>query len=592
MADMDGLDGMEDEATEEDPRFVKDRQGRILSHYVPLLYTTPLGVKIQCIAVAEVDDKILMAFPHRVWNRQVAKRVIPPGTLSRPTLVEVACCAVEARDELVDEVVMKIWVGYVTAETFATIEDLEEGGTLDNRFVTTSGSEDYLPFAVSLSDALAEHFVFLSAESGATDGPGRGGSGSQDLATRVSSLEDLLGKVSQNLENLASGLQAQAQDPQPLKTGPRVKFQDPPARKGPRSATTTSKFPSLDQSVVSAALAAGIPESNLEEMQKLMMAGQKTSKKLREPALRKTKVSPVAVALSESEDENVSEVEAEDAGLAGSSSPPSMEAAVGKLTELVSLLAADRVKKARGSKMELALENLGASTTAESSGSGSVKRAAAARRALRQGLQEAPEEISGVVERMLLEDLTSQTQAPGMPMASFNARAWVEHRSRIGSAYKTSAYAAWSTAGILDNLVKGKVAHARAQAGLLLLQLDQVAIDRGNWSLASELSLEQGPPLASLSSHALPTIADRESPYSRLLDPRWCEVMLSHLRDAEDYVSKRRSLGKKTGGDEPAGGGDGQPKSRPKAKAKAKAHNEPTDNWEKLAIAALERSLR
>lgn len=108
-------------------------------------------------------------------------------------------------------------------------------------------------------------------------------------------------------------------------------------------------------------------------------------------------------------------------------------------------------------------------------GGGHLKRAAAARRALRQAWQETPEEVSAVVEKLLLEDLTSQTQAHGMPAASFNARAWVEHRSRISASYKTSAYAAWSAAGILDNMVQGRIAQARAQAALLLLQLDQVA---------------------------------------------------------------------------------------------------------------------
>eukprot|EP00435_Cladocopium_sp_Y103_P054384 s1627_g17.t1 len=163
-----------------------------------------------------------------------------------------------------------------------------------------------------------------------------------------------------------------------------------------------------------------------------------------------------------------------------------------------------------------------------------------------------------------------------MPLQAFNARAWLEHRSRIGSTYRTSAYAAWGVSGILDNLVRGKVAHARAQAALLLLQLDLVAIDKGSWSLAAELSLEVGPPLSSLSSHSLPSFAEGESPFSKLLDPRWSEVMLSHLRDAEDYVVKRRALGKRGTTDEHAGT-ETTAKAKPKPKGKAKASNEAAD---------------
>ena len=112
---------------------------------------------------------------------------------------------------------------------------------------------------------------------------------------------------------------------------------------------------------------------------------------------------------------------------------------------------------------------------------------------MRTALVDAPEEIYMVVERLLLEDLTSRTIAHGMPKADLNARAWIEHRSRIG-AYKTSAHCAWGVRGILDDLIQGRTAHARARAALLLLQLDQCAVDKGDWTLASELSLEQGPP--------------------------------------------------------------------------------------------------
>jgi hypothetical protein len=73
--------------------------------------------------------------------------------------------------------------------------------------------------------------------------------------------------------------------------------------------------------------------------------------------------------------------------------------------------------------------------------------------------------------------------------------------------------------------------------------------------------------------HSLPNVGEGESPFSRLLDPRWSEVMLSHLKDAEDYVQKRRSLGKKLGTDE----SHTEP-SKPKAKAKAKGNGqEPVD---------------
>jgi hypothetical protein len=156
-----------------------------------------------------------------------------------------------------------------------------------------------------------------------------------------------------------------------------------------------------------------------------------------------------------------------------------------------------------------------------------------------------------------------------MPKAKLNARAWLEHRSRIG-AYKTSAFCSWAAAGILDDLVQGRVAHARVRSGLLVLMLGQCAIDNGSWALAAELSLEQAPPLATLANHSLPSISDGESPFSRLLDPRWAKVMLSHLKDAEDYVQKRKNLGRKNLDDIAAD----SPKPKQKSKAKAKSSAE------------------
>ena len=318
----------------------------------------------------------------------------------------------------------------------------------------------------------------------------------------------------------------------------------------------SARFPQLDASLVSAALGAGARQAwTLEEMQRLILTGQAALKRLREPALPARTVD--SEVLSESEDEV--EEEALEFGSALSSSPPSMEAAIAKLAEVFSLLAADRVKKAKASKMDQALDNLGSTSAADGTGGGgALKRAAAARRALRQALQDTLEEVSAVVEKLLLEDLTSHTQAPAATL-----RAWLEHPSRISASYKTSAYAAWSAACILDNPMKGTFAHARAQAALLLLQLDLLAINPGSWSLASELALEQGPPLTLLANDNLPNVSEGERPFSRLLDARWSEVMLSHLRDAEDYVQKRRSLGRKLAQED----GHGEaPKAKPKAK--------------------------
>lgn len=555
------MDGAEPEDLDA-PGHVMRPDGTTNLHYDFFCFTSSLGVTIQCIVVSPVEDRYLVAFPSQVWHRTIAKRVLPQSMLIKPTAVEVACAPLSDMAALDEEIVMKIWVGYITAEHYTELKIMDDEQTADYVFKVGS-STDFVPYGESLVQALQEHFAFLSAES---EVHGVGGSGSGDLTGRVAQLEVTMGKMAENI-NLV--LQKVSSD-----KGQQVRFAaDPvmiPKAKGkPLQDVRTEKYPLLDAAVVSAALAAGVSEENLDEMQKMMSTGAAKAKKMREPALRGRAKTVDASVLSESEEEEPPQAES---GSPSPVAPGSMEDALSKLTELVSLLAADKVKRAKASRVELALEGLSSSSTTDVTSTSSVKRASAARRALRLALVEAPEEISGIVEKLIMEDLLLQTVAPGVPKTTFNARAWIEHRSRVGS-HKTSAHLAWGVAGLLDDLVQGRVAHARARAGLMLVQIDQMCIDKGSWTLAAEISLEQGPPFASLGNHSLPVIADGESPFSRILDSRWSEVMLAHLKDAEDYVQKRRNLGKKFTNEESLQDA-GRPKAKPKPKAKGSAHNE------------------
>ena len=84
---------------------------------------------------------------------------------------------------------------------------------------------------------------------------------------------------------------------------------------------------------------------------------------------------------------------------------------------------------------------------------------------LRVSYQDCPEEISALIEKLMYEDLNNMTMLPGMTsMKSINARSWVEFRSRY--THKTSAYASWGVAGILDSMIAGDFKKAQARAGV------------------------------------------------------------------------------------------------------------------------------
>ena len=547
---------------------------------VPVLYIT------------EFDGKILIAIPFSAWNRQVTKRALPAASVNKVTAVEVLSARMSNRSEPLEEPRMKLWVGFLKRSFEKMVHsDLSEFNC--DHFFAEDEEDPLMPFAQSLIDAAQEHFAFFSAEEPqepnpeedelVRDGDGvpieDGGSGSvQLLAMRVTHLESTLEEVNAGMRQLLEqtrGPAAVMSTPartSPRKRAPALKVGATPKASAHTAAPATSsaqekahvQFPLLDAGVVRAALQAGVPEANLVEMQRLLASNPKAAKlKDINPALK-----PAQDPLSEEEeDEENAEAQPGGSGLGDTGDP--MQDALHRLTSIVELLATDKKKKAGTSKLEQALDGVSGSLGESSTSLGSGKKSAAARRCLRNIFQEQPGEISSVIEKLMFEDLNSMTLGPGQQPLGLNARAWVEYRSRISN-YKTSAHASWGIAGVLDSLIAGDASKARARCCLMLLQLDQASIDRGNWAFASDLSMEGLPPFSALANHQGPSLADGEQPFSRLLDSRWAEITLGFLREQDDYVVRRRNIGKLF----PLKGKEGDLEDPdPKKKAKAKAKN-------------------
>ena len=534
---------------------------------------------VEVIYIGEVEaDRHLVVVPHQVWHRTGPKRKL--GGLIKPISLEVASCSVSARDIVLEEPMMKVWMGLMTASAVRQLQPVEGKEMRDglSYLFAADGDPGYLPHVHALAQLSQEQFNFVSAESameGAeVDGPlvpKPDGYGSADasLPLRVTQLETTLSSLQATLDVLVERMPGPPQRKVTFAPKPKV-IQAPKSKDHSSTKPSSSRYPSLDPGVVAAAISAGVESQALEDMERMMSSNLTGAKRLREPALRTSKAAPRG---SMTQAEELSESEEEDAQDEGGSPPASsgeVQSSLEKLTEILLVLTADKARKSKTSKVDQALDSItGGSHGDGTAVAGGLKRAASARRALRQALQDHPEDISALIEKLMLEDLTCAMQTPGVPPPTLSARAWIEHRSRIGP-YRTAAYCSWAAGGILDDLIRGRPAHARAKAALLVLQLDQTAIDRGSWTLSAELSLEQGPPFSNLGSHVLPSIADGESPYSKLLDARWAEICLSHLRDAEDFISKRKALGKKQDDTDKENPQKGD-KIRPKAKAKARS---------------------
>lgn len=282
-----------------------------------------------------------------------------------------------------------------------------------------------------------------------------------------------------------------------------------------------------------------------------------TSKKkaARPSALRKKGV-PV-VGESDEEEESEDEV-AGGSGLPSAADP--VQHAVLQLTKLVSHLSEDKIRK-KDKGLESMLDRAEGGGSAKEPGSFSRSRAAALR-TLQKTLKSNPSLIYKALEQNMLEDWEDVGNLPGLSNSSVSARGWMEHRSRI-QAYPAAIRSGWAIAGIWDSLRGGRHEEARARAGLALAALDQQSCDRGSFLLAAEVSLESPPPYSSFQSHSAPE--PFELPHSKLLDPRWVELMMSRLRDLSEYQEKKMKLSAPRKVEEP----DKQPKP-PKPSPKQK----------------------
>ena len=529
---------------------------------------------VQVIFVTSFGGKTLVALPAAAWHQRTAKRILPAGCFSKATAIEVL--AVDPLDMLtpLEGQNLRLWVGFLAAD-YANVVDFSQT-EFEADYCFEGVDEVYvLPYADSLVEIANEHFAFFSAAEETEerevvkDADGAGGdAGVQGLGERLQQLEETVFKMSKAVDLLVNPPRASERP-----TTPRVSFASPPSTSLPRTTRSSTTSPAsrpgalrkrpqekvnLDPAVIEAATQAGLGPEVIEEVKRLMGRNVKAQR------VRDVSMALVPDPLSEAEDDEEAEVEGGEHGSRSASGDP-MHTAVTQLAEIMKMLTDERKKKS-SSQLESALDfSTGSSTDVASIGTG--KRSAAARRALRAMLVEHPQEIYAMVERLMQEDLSSQSLPPGMQSVPVTARAWVEHRSKIG-AYKTLAHSAWGVAGALDALCRGQTDAARARLAVLLLQLGQSAVDRGSWYLASELSLEYPPPFGNLAQHSPP--AEGEAPYSRLLDPRWGELALAHLKEQDDFQTRRRNLGKSTKKEETEAESESS-KRRPKAKPKPKA---------------------
>ena len=531
-----------------------DSEGRTRQHYELCHFIFESGgfdTVVYFIPITEVEGGVLAAVPFLAWHRNINRRLLPPGALTRPVLAEVA--GLEVTESEQTETVVKVWVGVVKEDLIASAQvgEAEEPGALD--FGEELGPlTRVVPTAESLIDVADEHFSFTTAASGEPKKPtpkrkARG----PTMDTRVTVLEDGLKQIQQTLSELPGKLQ-----PQKAAT---VKPKSGAVAEGERKEVVgpaVFPIPGLDPGSVAAARDAGISEEQLQVLGKMFAKPGKMT----EPAVTRKARKNV---LSESEEEEEQEPGAEVVDVADAGGP--VEKAVVQLTKLVANLA-----KGKGSRAGLEgildkVESGGSGSDATSSGGGSRTKAAAYKK-LKDAMEHHPEWIYQSVEAQMDEDYNLVRAMPGASAMPTTSRGWVEHRSRILH-YPSTIRMAWCLAGVHDALKSNNIALARAKAALGLAAVDQASLDGGSWSLAQELLLENAPPYQAFQNKKTPDTSEQVA--TRLIEERFLEVALWRLKDRDSYLESRRRLAT-SGRIRAKGGGEEDPAPNPKRNPKPK----------------------
>ena len=519
------------------------------------------SISIAVAALSEVDGRVVVAVPFAAWHRTVARRVLPPTALQRPLplTVDLVDRSLPEGAEASHFETAKIWIGILATDCEGAIVYDPESSEVSPDFQFSSTDPALTPSVEGLTQAFQQHFAFVSAASGASAAEPRSSRGfdPKQFDHRLHCLEKSIESIAEHLTKLTVTPGATAAVPLPSR--PCTQPTSAPAK------STANQIPAgggpIDSDVVHSARLAGVPEHQIQEMLKLALRGRSRlgdvpTQNKQSNARRSTNV------LSESEEEEEPPV----VPAAGSQEGDPIVTALSKLTEIATHLT---LEKRKGKTLEALLDGAGWGGSTESGSASSTRKYAAALRALRNALSKQPEAVSRTIEKNMKEDFCKVAQLPGSTTVPVSARAWLELRSRV-QGFQTPVRFLWSVAGVLDCLVNDKVPEARARCGLILAMGDQMAIDRGSWVVASEIALEDPPPMAAFNSHTLPSEA--EPPHTKLIDGRWLELFMAKLADVDSLNEKKKKLGSRrlptpitTEGDPPPVKVPG-PKKNPKGK--------------------------
>ena len=513
------------------PFLVHSTDGTVVADYpvgVFLSGDLDSAIAVPTVVVTIIDSQLLVAVPGTAWHRLRNSRLLPPDCLQKPIVISVAG-AKELDREIVEEGVdIKVWLGLLKNSYLPCLSfEAFDADHFTTEFKTEQGDSGFVPFADGLVAAADEKFSFLTAGEGSEHA--EEGAGTDSTALRLAKLEENMVAIKMAMDKLVKA--TPSQDTRHSKAAPAaVAAPLPPAR----IVKADGGFPGLDPQAVQAALASGIDAAHLQELAKVLA---KDKPKLGDTPGARTRRPKKVDILGDSEEEEVG-AEAEEVAVPADGDP--LAQAVVKLTNIMSALTRKKKPKAFEELLDDSAGILDQSSS--SSTMGGARKHATLLKNLRKAMRESPEDIYRVIESRMESDFGAPEIAPGSTKQAGTFRGWTEHRSKIpnlGATVRT----AWTVAGALDSLRLGKVAEAQAKLSLFLCQLDQVAVDRGQWLLAAEGGLEDPPPFSSFNRHQPPDLLEPQ--HTRLWPTQWAEAFMHRVKEQDEFIERRQKLGKR-----------------------------------------------
>lgn len=507
---------------------------------VSLSFTSETGADkvINLIVITVVDDRLLVAVPAGAWHKTGARRLLPRNGLTKTVKVEVLPASTEEPEVCLAEAPLKLWVGLLDRSLYGGLEvGASPLADADITVLSADGSAELIPYGPGLTEVADQHFLFLSAISGAAEeveeAEDVGPEGEElPMGDRMKYIEDAISQMQASLARLAPPAPSRRTSDGDRKGSDATRGV---LRAGSKkdSGLKREHLPGLDPAVLTSAREAGIPEEQLRTLSKLVAKSstmQDAPSMPRKPALRKNP-------LSETEEEGPEDLESEEEAASEEEGAAPIEKAVLQLTRIVGDLAKSKDKKSRD--VEALLDGVDGDGADPSQPSGGKSKAAVYKK-MKSCLRDNPKYLYTTVMELMEQDFHVLRTAPGSSSQATSWRAWIEHRSRIGH-FPTTIRFCWILGGVLDALQAGAVAEAQARAALGILAADQAALDNGSWVMAQEALLEEAPPMSSFKGKERPE--QWEQTASKLMDERWLDVLMWRLKNRDSYLESRKRLG-------------------------------------------------